>query len=127
MVAASGSTVTRAVVDRERGALGDLQQRGADADEQRDAERPGDDRRVVQRAAAGGDDAPGGGGVELGDGAGRQLVGDDDPRLRGLARLAAEQLEQHPVRDVADVDRARSQVGVVDAVERGGDLVGRVP
>ena len=65
--------------------------------------------------------------VELGDRAGRELVGDDDPRLRGLARLAAEQLEQHPVRDVADVDRARPQVGVVHAVERGGDLVARVP
>ena len=45
-------------VDGERRALGDGEQRRAEADHVRDPERAGDDRRVVERAAARGGDAP---------------------------------------------------------------------
>ena len=116
----------RVAVERQRGALRDRQQRGSEADDERDPERPGDDRGMVERPAAGRRDPPGGGGVELRDRPRRQFVGDDDAGLdRGLG-LCADEFGEHAVRDVVDVDRPRAEVRIVGGGEDGGDLVGRL-
>ena len=115
----------RVAVERQRDALGDRQQRRPDADDQRDPERPGDDRGVAERPAARGGDAPCGGGVEIGDRARRQLVGHDDARRDGEAGARADELAEHAARDVTDVDRPRPEVRILDAVERRGDIVRR--
>ena len=76
----------------------DREQRRSEPDDQRDPERPGDDRGVVERPAAGGGDAPRGRGVEVRDRARRQLVGDDDAGLGRRARGSrADELGQHAV------------------------------
>ena len=96
----------------------DREQRRAEADDIRDAERPGDDRRVVERAAARGRDAPRDLGVQARDGARGEQLGDDDAGLgRRARRRGAGDRRQDAVRHVADVDRASPEVVVVDPVE----------
>ena len=48
------------------------------------------------------------------------------PGSTGGRAVRADELGEHAARDVADVDRPGTQVGVLHAVEDGGDLVGRL-
>ena len=59
---------------------------------------------------------------------GRQVVADDDARLRQMPQvglvLAAQQIVQHPRGHVAHVGRAFAQIIVVDGGQRGGVALG---
>jgi hypothetical protein len=117
---------THVPVEKQRGVLGNLQQRLAQPDRGRDPERARENRAVRGRAAGGGGDPVRELPVESGRVRGSQVCGDHDPGTGqgGSARIAG-QGSDNLVCHARQVLGASRQIVVVKAAVVGGDGLGR--
>ena len=110
-------------VDDHQVAAGNVGQERPGADDRRNFQPLGDDRRVAAGAADLGDEAAHELAVEIGRFAGREIVGQDHDRrgeLRKLLAAAAEQVAQQPLLDVEDVVGPLGQVAALERLEHLG-------